>query len=102
MHGYVKTSGCREVYLLNYFGDVDAKPCGKCDNCVKKITQYEPSSRDIQKLFEQLIDESKNIDEATFYLKWEQTKIDKVLQYMVMEEVINSVEDKPGYYHLVE
>ena len=55
-----------------------------------------------QKLFEQLIDESKNIDEATFYLKWEQTKIDKVLQYMVMEEVINSVEDKPGYYHLVE
>ena len=35
-----------------------------------------------------MIDESKNIDEATFYLKWEQTKIDKVF---VKGNYVNSI-----------
>jgi ATP-dependent DNA helicase RecQ len=33
MEGYVYHVGCRQEYILNYFGDMNAKPCGKCDSC---------------------------------------------------------------------
>ncbi len=33
MENYVYHTGCRQEYILNYFGDLSAKPCGKCDSC---------------------------------------------------------------------
>jgi ATP-dependent DNA helicase RecQ len=27
---------CRSVFIANYFGDADAKPCGVCDICLRK------------------------------------------------------------------
>jgi ATP-dependent DNA helicase RecQ len=33
MEGYVYHTGCRQEYILNYFGDMNARPCGKCDSC---------------------------------------------------------------------
>lgn len=35
MEQYVYQIGCRQQYILKYFGDHDAKPCGLCDNCQK-------------------------------------------------------------------
>lgn len=35
MENYVYHLGCRQAYILNYFGDSKAKPCGKCDGCLK-------------------------------------------------------------------
>ncbi|ANT63066.1 hypothetical protein AYJ57_21585 (plasmid) [Salipiger sp. CCB-MM3] len=29
----IETPGCRMKPLLAYFGEIDAQPCGKCDNC---------------------------------------------------------------------
>jgi len=34
MEDYVYHFGCRPEYILNYFGEYDVKPCGKCDNCL--------------------------------------------------------------------
>ncbi len=31
---YIYHSGCRQEFILNYFGDREAAPCGKCDNCL--------------------------------------------------------------------
>lgn len=36
MENYVYHAGCRQEYILNYFGDYKAKPCGKCDSCLRK------------------------------------------------------------------
>lgn len=36
MEGYVYHAGCRQEYILNYFGDKEAKACGKCDSCLRK------------------------------------------------------------------
>jgi ATP-dependent DNA helicase RecQ len=36
MISYTKSSGCRSQLTGNYFGDDDMKPCGICDNCLKK------------------------------------------------------------------
>lgn len=35
MEQYVYQLGCRQQYILRYFGDHEAKPCGECDNCLK-------------------------------------------------------------------
>ena len=34
MEDYVYSFGCRPQYILNYFGEFDVEPCGKCDNCL--------------------------------------------------------------------
>jgi ATP-dependent DNA helicase RecQ len=33
MRGYAEEDGCRRAYLLGYFGEPFAPPCGKCDAC---------------------------------------------------------------------
>ena len=35
MENYVYHLGCRQEYILRYFGDLEAKPCGKCDSCLR-------------------------------------------------------------------
>ncbi len=35
MENYVYHLGCRQSYILKYFGDSTSKPCGKCDSCLK-------------------------------------------------------------------
>jgi ATP-dependent DNA helicase RecQ len=35
MEAYVYEYSCRQKYILEYFGEKDAKSCGKCDNCLK-------------------------------------------------------------------
>lgn len=35
MENYVYYLGCRQEYILKYFGDSQAKPCEKCDSCLR-------------------------------------------------------------------
>ena len=35
MENYVFQTGCRQEYILKYFGDLKATPCGHCDGCLK-------------------------------------------------------------------
>ncbi|WP_368498751.1 ATP-dependent DNA helicase RecQ [Herbiconiux sp. A18JL235] len=36
MQGYAETRGCRRQFLLGYFGDDLAAPCGNCDVCTRR------------------------------------------------------------------
>ncbi|HEV7828693.1 MAG TPA: ATP-dependent DNA helicase RecQ [Pseudonocardiaceae bacterium] len=47
MRGYAETTGCRRQYLLGYFGEQMAHPCGNCDTC-EAGTAEEQSSGDDQ------------------------------------------------------
>ena len=38
MENYVYTKMCRQVYILNYFGERNSKNCGVCDNCMQGKT----------------------------------------------------------------
>jgi ATP-dependent DNA helicase RecQ len=39
MKDYAETFDCRRRYLLHYFGEDLAKPCGHCDNCETGLVQ---------------------------------------------------------------
>ncbi|HET7723381.1 MAG TPA: DUF3553 domain-containing protein [Propionibacteriaceae bacterium] len=45
MRGYAETSGCRREFLLTYFGEEYAGPCGNCDNCLSGATEEHAAAR---------------------------------------------------------
>ncbi len=87
MEEYVKTSKCRNLQLLNYFGETDAERCGACDVCLEQkhldksrkvresilmritessyspeeliLTYPEPDSTAVRKALNELIDQNK-------------------------------------------
>jgi ATP-dependent DNA helicase RecQ len=44
MENYVYHLGCRQKYILDYFGDKDAVSCGKCDVCLTGGAMRAPKS----------------------------------------------------------
>jgi ATP-dependent DNA helicase RecQ len=43
MRGYAETTGCRRQFLLGYFGEHLAEPCGYCDTCDSGAASPEPA-----------------------------------------------------------
>ncbi|MBM7095012.1 DNA helicase RecQ [Bacillus sp. H-16] len=50
MVNYCHTEGCLQTYILDYFGDKDAVPCGQCSNCTDD-RETEDVTRDAQMVF---------------------------------------------------
>ena len=46
MRGYAETTGCRRQYLLGYFGEQLARPCGNCDTCAAGTAGEQPAGDD--------------------------------------------------------
>jgi ATP-dependent DNA helicase RecQ len=44
VRGYAETSGCRRQFLLGYFGERLAEPCGRCDTCDAGTAQRRPAA----------------------------------------------------------
>jgi ATP-dependent DNA helicase RecQ len=42
LRAYAETTGCRRRYLLGYFGEELAEPCGNCDTCEAGTAAAEP------------------------------------------------------------
>lgn len=45
MEDYVYHQGCRQQYILNYFGETDAPECGHCDWCLKRHSNSRPEKK---------------------------------------------------------
>jgi ATP-dependent DNA helicase RecQ len=43
MRGFAETTGCRRQFLLGYFGEQMAGPCGSCDTCETGTTETAPA-----------------------------------------------------------
>ncbi|HSZ85579.1 MAG TPA: RecQ family ATP-dependent DNA helicase, partial [Puia sp.] len=50
-----KDSQCRSVYIANYFGDVNAKPCGVCDNCLRQKNNNIPQ-QEFENIYQKIVD----------------------------------------------
>ena len=46
VRGYAETTGCRRQYLLAYFGEHLAEPCGRCDTCEAGTATSQPDAGD--------------------------------------------------------
>jgi len=57
MEEYVDHFGCRQKFILDYFSDLTAKKCGKCDNCsdglsgMGGVKRYEPLNNSYKKRY---------------------------------------------------
>ncbi|RNC85914.1 MAG: RecQ family ATP-dependent DNA helicase [Balneola sp.] len=90
MHGYILTQGCREVYLRTYFGELNAKPCGHCDNCLKKKEEHIQLDRDeLRQLMDLINDQGLDIDKIVNRLEWAEDKVKTGVDYLVKEGLIN-------------
>ncbi len=48
MENYVYSNKCRQVYILNYFGEDNNKACGVCDNCLNKNNNVEEDNNSFE------------------------------------------------------
>ncbi|MBR1755503.1 MAG: RecQ family ATP-dependent DNA helicase [Bacteroidaceae bacterium] len=55
MVAYLQTTECRSRYLVSYFGEQDAAPCGVCDNCLAADGQRPPSEAEREAALRQRI-----------------------------------------------
>lgn len=98
MRGYVETTGCREVYIRNYFGEHEVRNCGHCDNCLDIHRDGTPgvSDNDVSKVTSLLKDGDKSLKEIQQETRWRKNRIQKSLSYLIREERVESREEK---YH---
>ncbi len=83
---YLEDDRCRSVKLINYFG-LTSSPCGKCDNCKKKLQNN--STKESEKLVLGLLTESpKNTEEIKFYFSDYQLFKSTIRDLMLNEKII--------------
>ena len=77
---------CRSQMLLNYFGEKNSKPCGKCDICLKK-KENELSNQEFDKikiLINQLLKEKEySIDNLVKLMPYKETKSLQVIRFLL-------------------
>lgn len=100
MNEFVNSDTCREVFLRHYFGDMENKPCGHCDNCLKN--NEVPKSQLDTELMEKVIkllserDCSMKTIQSHLDISSEQTRF--ILSFLIKENRIRvSSTDKLSY-----
>ena len=84
---------CREVFIRQYFDELDARACGHCDRCL----QNEPVSTKWMKAIYKVLDDRDGITVKDFlaaYQTEQQPSIKKELQQLAEENRIQIVEDR--------
>jgi len=89
MYRYATTSTCREVFLRQYFGETNCKPCGTCDNCISgRKSNKSVTDDDIEKVQRILKTGSKTLAEISNSLNWNRKKTHRVLSLMIRENYV--------------
>lgn len=91
-------STCKSMQLLNYFGEIDIKPCGICSVCIKKAKTETPE--DLKRLKNRIIELLENGDKSSrqiiVALNASEENTKKVLK-LLLEHNIVSITQKNTY-----
>ena len=82
---------CRSEIIRHYFGDTQTEPCGVCDVCLQKAQQH-PTHTEIYELvtrLKPLLLQPLLPDEIQRRIPVRKALLEKTVQYMVDEEIIN-------------
>lgn len=85
--------GCREVFIRNYFDEVDTTPCGHCDRCLQHAPRQLKWLKSIYKMLEDA--DGITVKELLAQYNTEhQPTVKKELQQLSDENRIKIIEDK--------
>ena len=91
---FLNSSTCREMYLLDYFGQ-KSSPCGKCDICKEKQKIEVNDKTLIRKINLELNKNPLSVDELKIIFKNHRiTQIQTILQRLILEEKIRYINGK--------
>jgi len=99
---YVRTEGCRNIAIVEYFGEKDAGNCGICDNCVKK-EKAKLSVSEFESIYQKLKSgtQSKSLTARALFDLFSDIHSDhlrKVIDFMQAENKL--VVDEEGIVHI--
>ena len=80
---------CRNIQLLEYFGEQSEKPCGVCSNCIAKLPPPKVDKKEVKKAVWSLL-KSKPItpNELLIALPFPEKDINKVLEELLYMQKI--------------
>lgn len=96
------TRVCKSVFLLNYFGEKNATPCGKCSNCIQKNDKLteEVATLVAQAILNCLTKEPKTSADLVKSSTFSEKNVLKVLQLLLEQGKIKL--NKTNQYNLVK
>ena len=86
---------CRSQILLNYFGENESQPCGKCDICLrnKENQLTEPEFQQIQSdIIRLLRDAATPLGTLLMKLPYKEQKILQVIRFLLDQHLISQNE----------
>jgi ATP-dependent DNA helicase RecQ len=87
---------CRSEFLLNYFGEEESEPCGKCDIC-KNYHQMDLSKDEFNRIRDYVLHHLKTTNSTIGMLQkgshWPEAKILQVLRWMLDAQEIELVDE---------
>lgn len=101
MERYAETSECRELFLRTYFGETDALPCGKCDNCRKaNRTEDEISGVETDRIHGLLSLQPETMKSLQKKTGWNSSTLRRVMELMIREQIVVPDSEKMRHYRL--
>lgn len=104
MNSFINSDTCREVFLRNYLGDTENKPCGHCDNCEKKAIKSNKSlisDNLVERTLNLLSNNDASLKKIAVELSVEPDMAKKIISYLLKENAIAVSETDSGQYTLL-
>ncbi|WP_302014702.1 ATP-dependent DNA helicase RecQ [uncultured Akkermansia sp.] len=92
---FAYSSGCRQQWILNYFGEEDGTPCGRCDQCMALGVEEgqslgEEETRVVRQALSGIARASVRMGDGSWQGRWGKTKIIQMLKGAKTQEILRT------------
>ncbi len=92
---FAYSTGCRQQWILNYFGEEDGAPCGRCDQCLTLGVEEgqslgEEETRVVRQALSGIARASVRMADGSWQGRWGRTKIIQMLKGAKNQEILKT------------
>ena len=92
---FAYSSGCRQQWILNYFGEEDSVPCGRCDQCMTLGVEEgqslgEEENMVVRQALSGIARASVRMGDGSWQGRWGKTKIIQMLKGSKTQELLKT------------